>query len=465
MSSRTGKFAVRLLLIWAAWTAYAVFSASQNYLTRAYTAKVEWKPALEYALLDSYVWAALTPVVLWLAGRLLVRRANWWRAMPPLVLASIVIAVVHLNVFARLLPFIGYQNSFRARQLVFTAKFHSALLTCWVLFGIRHGIEYYRDARIRAVISSQLAARLAVAQLEVLKMQLQPHFLFNTLHAISALMYRNPEGADRMIARLSDFLRLTLDSAGVQEVTLKREMEYLDKYLEIEQVRFGDRLEVRRAIEPVALDLLLPNLVLQPLVENAVRHGIAPRATGGRIEELRVDAMPVVIFVTAFDQYAIKAFEVCALDYLLKPFDRDRFSKALARGKVEFERRSAGDLSARLRSVLDEWKGRKPCLDRLVIRSGGRVFFLRVDELDWVEAAGNYVRLHTGREEYLYRETMSRLEASLDPEKFARIHRSVMVNVERVKELHPLFRGDFTVVLRDGRKLTLSKAYRDRLRV
>jgi two-component system LytT family response regulator len=183
------------------------------------------------------------------------------------------------------------------------------------------------------------------------------------------------------------------------------------------------------------------------------------------LEQIAPDAVPVVIFVTAFDQYAIKAFEVCALDYLLKPFDRDRFSKALSRGRVEFERRSAGDLSARLRSVLDEWKGRKPCLDRLVIRSGGRVFFLRVDELDWVEAAGNYVRLHAGREEYLYRETMSRLEASLDPEKFARIHRSVIVNVERVKELHPLFRGDYTVILHDGRKLTLSKAYRDRLRV
>jgi len=145
-------------------------------------------------------------------------------------------------------------------------------------------IEYYRQFRLRELKASQLEAQLAVAQLEVLKMQLQPHFLFNTLHAISALMYRDVGSADRMVTRLSDFLRLTLDSAGVQEVTLKREMEYLDKYLEIEQVRFGDRLEVRRAIDPATLDLLVPNLVLQPLVENAVRHGIAPRASGGRIE-------------------------------------------------------------------------------------------------------------------------------------------------------------------------------------
>ncbi len=183
------------------------------------------------------------------------------------------------------------------------------------------------------------------------------------------------------------------------------------------------------------------------------------------LEQVDRAAMPVIIFVTAFDQYAIKAFEVCALDYLLKPFDRDRFAKALARGRTEYERRSAGDLGARLRSVLEEWRGRKRYLDRLVIRSGGRVFFLRVDELDWVEAAGNYVRLHAGAEEYLYRETLSRLEAALDPDRFARIHRSTMVNVGLVKELHPLFRGDYAVILRDGRQLTLSRAYRDRLRI
>ena len=183
------------------------------------------------------------------------------------------------------------------------------------------------------------------------------------------------------------------------------------------------------------------------------------------LEQFEPAALPVLVFVTAFDRYAIRAFEVCALDYLLKPFDRDRFRKALARGRTEFERRSEGDLSERLRKVLDDWKGRKPYLERLVIRTGGRVFFLRVEELDWVEAAGNYIRLHAGAEEYLYRETISRLEAGLDPDKFARIHRSAIANVERVKELHPLFRGDYTVILRDGRRLTLSKAYRGRLRI
>ncbi|HXB70356.1 MAG TPA: LytTR family DNA-binding domain-containing protein [Candidatus Acidoferrales bacterium] len=171
-----------------------------------------------------------------------------------------------------------------------------------------------------------------------------------------------------------------------------------------------------------------------------------------------VERMPAVIFVTAFDQFAIKAFEVHALDYLLKPFDRERFHRALARAR-------RGDLDGRLRGLMAELRGRKEYLERLVVRAGGRVLFLRVDELDYIEAAGNYVRLHAGGDEYLYRETMSHLETSLDPAQFARIHRSTMVNVNRVKELYPLFRGDYTVVLRDGRQLTLAKSYRERLRV
>jgi two-component system LytT family response regulator len=183
------------------------------------------------------------------------------------------------------------------------------------------------------------------------------------------------------------------------------------------------------------------------------------------LQSIEPGRMPAVIFVTAFDQYAIRAFEVCALDYLLKPFDRERFARALARGRAEYRSRGAGDLDTRLKNALEEWNNRRKYLDRLVIRSGGRVFFLRVEELDWIEAAGNYVRLHAGTEEHLYRETMARLESSLDPEKFVRIHRSAIVNVDRVKELHPLFRGDYTVILRDGRELTLSKAYRDRLRL
>jgi sensor histidine kinase YesM len=158
------------------------------------------------------------------------------------------------------------------------------LLMYAAIVGILYAFDYYRKYREHEVKASQLEARLAQAQLQALKMQLHPHFLFNTLHAISTLVHKDPEAADRMIARLSDLLRLSLESAGVQEVTLKRELDFLERYLEIEQIRFGDRLKVQMEIAPEVLDAMVPNFILQPLVENAVRHGIAPRATPGRIE-------------------------------------------------------------------------------------------------------------------------------------------------------------------------------------
>jgi signal transduction histidine kinase len=298
MKPRIRTFARQLLIVWAGWTLLALFAASRSYLAAYGNTRAQFWPALRYSLVELYVWAALTPLVLYVCGRLVIRRANWWRNLPGLAIASIVFTILHVASFVKLLPLIGYRNTPAVMQSIVRAELHSDILTCWALFGLRHAMEYYRQAGIRELKASQLEAKLALSQLEVLKMQLQPHFLFNTLHAISALMYRNLEAADRMIARLSDFLRLTLDSAGVQEVTLKREMEYLDKYLEIEQVRFGERLEVRRAIEPGTLDLLLPNLVLQPLAENAVRHGIAPRAGGGRIEvAARIDQSRLVVEV------------------------------------------------------------------------------------------------------------------------------------------------------------------------
>jgi two-component system LytT family sensor kinase len=297
------KLAARGALIWAAWTLYAFFTASQSYIGQTYAsrnpgARIEFAPALRYAAFDCYLWAALTPIIFVVAGRLVVRRSNSWWTLPLLFAGGLAFGIAHLQLFVRLLPLIGYTVNFRTQQTIIVTKFHSDVLTAWTLFGIRHGIEYYRRYRVRELRASQLETKLAVAQLEVLKMQLQPHFLFNTLHAISTLMYRDVEAADRMITRLSDFVRLTIDSAGVQEVTLKREMECLDKYLDIEQVRFADRLEIRRAIDPATLDLLVPNLVLQPLAENAVRHGIAPRSSAGRIEIVaRVEGGALIIEV------------------------------------------------------------------------------------------------------------------------------------------------------------------------
>jgi two-component system LytT family response regulator len=181
------------------------------------------------------------------------------------------------------------------------------------------------------------------------------------------------------------------------------------------------------------------------------------------IRHVGADRMPTVVFVTAYDEYALQAFEVHALDYLLKPFGRDRFQQTLRHAREALERRRAGDLGRRLLALVHDIKPEPQRVERLVVKSGGRVFFLRTDEIDWIEAAGNYVRLHLGTESHLFRETMNRMESRLDTRRFARIHRSRIVNTERIKELQPWFNGDYVVVLRDGTRLTLSRGYREKL--
>lgn len=181
------------------------------------------------------------------------------------------------------------------------------------------------------------------------------------------------------------------------------------------------------------------------------------------IEAVGGERMPLVIFVTAYDQHALRAFQVRALDYLLKPFDRERFSEALERARRQVEREETGDLGRRLLALVKDLRRDQPRAERLVVKSGGRLFFLRADEIDWVEAAGNYVRLHVGTTSHLLRETMNAIEGRLDPEKFFRIHRSRIVNMERIQELQPWLNGEYAVLLRTGTRLTLSRGYREKL--
>lgn len=173
--------------------------------------------------------------------------------------------------------------------------------------------------------------------------------------------------------------------------------------------------------------------------------------------------MPVVIFVTAYDSYAVRAFEVHALDYLLKSFDRERFQAAVRRAKDQIRQSREGVLSERLTGLLEDLKAREKRMTRLIVRSAGRVSFVRVEEIDWLEAADNYVRIHVSRESHLIRDTLQSLEARLDPSKFLRIHRSTVVNFDRIKEMQPLFHGDYLVRLRDGTELTLTRNYKEKL--
>jgi two-component system, LytTR family, response regulator len=189
-----------------------------------------------------------------------------------------------------------------------------------------------------------------------------------------------------------------------------------------------------------------------------------PGANGFEVvSALGEEELPLVVFVTAFDKYALKAFDVHALDYLLKPFDRDRFLQALARARQQLERPPDSDLRSRLLALVRDLEPAPQRLERFVIKSGGRVFFVRADEIDWIEAAGNYVKLHVGTETHLLRETMNAVETQLPRETFYRIHRCHIVNIERVKELQPWFNGEYVVFLRTGARLTLSRGYREKL--
>ena len=189
-----------------------------------------------------------------------------------------------------------------------------------------------------------------------------------------------------------------------------------------------------------------------------------PHMTGfDVIDAVGPDRMPLVIFVTAYDQHALKAFQVRALDYILKPFDRERFGDALQRARRQIERDETGDLGRRLLALVKDLRRDQPKTDRLVVKSGGRLFFLRMDEIDWIEAAGNYVRLHVGTTSHLLRETMNAIEGRLDPEKFFRIHRSRIVNMERIQEMQPWLNGEYAVVLRNGTRVPLSRGYREKL--
>lgn len=183
----------------------------------------------------------------------------------------------------------------------------------------------------------------------------------------------------------------------------------------------------------------------------------------GVLEALRGDRLPVVVFVTAYDRYAVRAFETHALDYLLKPFDRSRFGKALARARSQIERDQHAETNQQLRALLEEVSSARKPVDRLVVKTGSKVSFLRLDEIEYFEAAGNYVRVHVGSEVHLLRETMSGLEARLNGTRFVRIHRSTIVSLDCVRELQPTFHGDYVVVLRGGTELTLSRSYRDKL--
>jgi len=204
----------------------------------------------------------------------------------------------------------------------------------------------------------------------------------------------------------------------------------------------------REKPELVFLDVQMPRLSGLEVCEAA--------AAGGT-------PMPLVIFVTAYDDFALKAFEIHAVDYLLKPFDRQRFQNALGHAREQLRRAKGMGSDPRLAALLEELRAGARKSERLAFKQNGRVIFIRPETIDWIEADGNYVRIHAGSEAHYLRETLAGLEGQLAADKFMRISRSNIVNLDRVKELQPLFYGDYAVILHNGSRLNMSRSYRDRL--
>lgn len=273
------------------WTVIGLSFASQFYLSSLrfgyYT--VTWGQAISITLGDWYVWALLSLPIVWFARRFPLHRQQWPRVLVIHVAASLVVCLAYVLVRAAVgqlqNPILGMTTTFRSTvEQLFLKNTLLNLIIYWIIVSVSHAFDYYRKYRDREVAAAELERRLAEARLMALQMQLNPHFLFNTLHTIAALVHRDPEEAEEMIARLSALLRLALENTDANEVSLREELDFLRRYLEIEQTRFGSRLEIRQDIAPETLEARVPNLLLQPLVENAIRHGIERNAGAGLIE-------------------------------------------------------------------------------------------------------------------------------------------------------------------------------------
>jgi signal transduction histidine kinase len=276
---------IKWLLWFGFWTLIGLSFAFQFYISSAKAGlEVTWRQAVSYALGDWYVFAVLSIPVVWLARRFDFESGNRARSLAVHLPASLVFSLAYMVLRAWVGRWQSEASFAEAFQPLLVKTWHFNLLIYWVIVAVSFAFDYYRKYRERELRTMELEKQLAQAKLQALQMQLNPHFLFNTLHSISSLMHQDVEAADGMITRLSDLLRTALDSSDTQEVTLRQELEFLQRYLEIEQTRFGRRLTVKTDVAPDTLDARVPNLILQPLVENAIRHGIEPHAKPGRVE-------------------------------------------------------------------------------------------------------------------------------------------------------------------------------------
>lgn len=286
LKTRLWRYALILLI----WCVFGLIAATFVYASwKMDNGSANFSMIARRSLATNLIWGAiLSPAIFWLCNHFPIEKSNWIRTVPIHLAASFGAAFTHAAL-RTLFDHFTYPDEHRVRNLrlvsgYFLANGYTDLWMYWLFAFLALSLVYYRKFVDREVSAAVLQAQLARTELQMLKMQLHPHFLFNTLHSISALMQRDVPAADRMLAQLSDLLRITLDASGDDLVILKRELEIVHSYVEIERTRFEDRLAIVFRIEPETLDAQVPSMLLQPLIENAVRYGIAKRSGAGQIE-------------------------------------------------------------------------------------------------------------------------------------------------------------------------------------
>jgi signal transduction histidine kinase len=286
------------LVVFEVWTVVGLYQGARPFISvLLFHVKPLPPKVFVTSLADAYLWALFTLAIFWLCRSFSFTARRWPVPLVVHVLGAILLSLLSVasNTGVNALVFPEDPGNF---SMYFRGSFYDNVLWYATIVGVWHMLDYYTRMRNREVQAARLVGQLAQAQLETLKMQLQPHFLFNTLHSISELVHEDPAAADHMITRLGDLLRRTVDNAGTHEVTLAQEMDFLTAYLEIQQTRFQDTLLVEIDIPPDTMDALVPNLLLQPLVENAIRHGVEPSGGVGRVHvsaRRRGDALELVV--------------------------------------------------------------------------------------------------------------------------------------------------------------------------
>jgi two-component system, LytTR family, sensor kinase len=281
---RNHQFWSETALVFAAWTVFGLIMANQFYMQAELSGRpASWETVLKHGLFEAFLWALATFAIFWLARRFPLERGRMLPGITVHLVGAVVLSLARVVVMVEMSRRVGWLGE-RSYDRQFWSWFHHYILYYVLLLGIAHALLYHGRFRERERAAERLAAGLTEARLQALKMQLQPHFLFNTLNAVSALIPAEAKPARRMVARLGDLLRISLEHEETQEVTLREELAFLEPYLEIEKARLEERLSIVMRIAPETLNARVPHLVLQPLVENAIRHGIASRIEPGTVE-------------------------------------------------------------------------------------------------------------------------------------------------------------------------------------